>query len=127
MGLIDWWRSHKNHPQVKVTPTSQSVSTKLFLFALILSLACACRDSNSTLQKGNIFNFDGAARTYDLFVPSDLGSSTSPLVILFHGATSNTNAMTGERRGKAPIADDEGGWGRGREGETKWRLSHLQL
>ncbi|MCF6237691.1 MAG: hypothetical protein L3J79_02570, partial [Candidatus Marinimicrobia bacterium] len=52
-------------------------------------------------------------RTYDYYVPSMLGDSPNPLVMILHGGGSNTDDMTGESGFKAPykvwmdIADAE--------------------
>lgn len=41
-------------------------------------------------------------RTYDLYVPTKLGTSPRPLVLLLHGHIGNADVMTGENRKAAP-------------------------
>lgn len=96
------------------------------LILAIISCLCifGCSDSSSKyyyinkspkpgLLTQNTIVVEGVTRTYDYYVPKDLGSSSIPLVFLLHGGGSNTDDLTGESGFKAPykvwmeIADTE--------------------
>ena len=80
-------------------------------------VSCNKQDDVENLKSGlfsqNTIIVDGITRTYDYYVPSNLGSSPLPLIFLLHGGGSNSDDLTGESGFKAPykvwmdIADDE--------------------
>jgi polyhydroxybutyrate depolymerase len=45
---------------------------------------------------------DDLTRTYDLYIPRDLGSAPRPVVLLLHGHSGDADVMTGQNRKKAP-------------------------
>ena len=92
---------------------------KLISAIILISLFFNCHKPSdveipeSGLFTNNTIVVEGVTRTYDYYVPSDMGSSLSPLVFLLHGGGSNTDDLTGESGFKAPykiwmdIADAE--------------------
>lgn len=91
----------------------------LVLFSHIIGCNAQNEIENETehLQSGlftqNTIVVDGIPRTYDFYIPSNLGTSLAPLVFLLHGGNSNSNDLTGKSGFKAPykiwmeIANDE--------------------
>jgi polyhydroxybutyrate depolymerase len=81
--------------------------------AVLLSTSAAAREAPKNLLRDQQLIVDGVARTYDLYVPSDLGTKPRPLVLLLHGHIGDADVMTGENGKKAPykvwlrIADRE--------------------
>lgn len=82
---------------------------------LLLSLLClfGCPDSSTPdtddgesplpgLFIDNTIIVDDVARSYDYYIPDDLGDTFCPLVFLLHGGGSNTDDLTGESGYKAP-------------------------
>jgi polyhydroxybutyrate depolymerase len=82
---------------------------------LLLSLLCllSCSDSSTPgaddgesplpgLFIDNSIIVDDVARSYDYYIPDDLGDAFCPLIFLLHGGGSNTDDLTGESGFKAP-------------------------
>ena len=56
------------------------------------------------LFASHAIEIDGTSRSFDFFIPTNLGPSEPPLVFLFHGAKLNTDHLTGERGRVAPYS-----------------------
>lgn len=93
---------------------------------LTISLLSICSCSDTSMPDGDegesplpgLFTdhaliVDGSTRSYDYYIPDNLGSSLRPLVFLLHGGGSSKDDLTGESGFKAPykvwmdIADSE--------------------
>lgn len=93
----------------------------LFLLVLIANLvSCSGSSSDSTQETDDIglfanhsVVFEGLTRSYDYYIPNNLGSSPRPLIILLHGGGSRSEDLTGTSGFKAPytvwmdIAEEE--------------------
>lgn len=88
-----------------------------FIILIFLFISCHKPTENDNQVENGLFTktivVEGKTRTYDYYIPTELGSSLSPLVFLLHGGGSNSDDLTGESGFKAPykvwmdIADDE--------------------
>ncbi len=76
---------------------------------IVCLLGCNKQDDIDNLQNGlikqNTIIVDGITRTYDYYIPSNLGSSSIPLVFLLHGGGSKSDDLTGESGFKAPYKE----------------------
>lgn len=98
-----------------------SSSDTLLVLTLMVSMSglIGCSGSNNQespeygLFTENEIVVDGLRRTYDYYVPEELGTSPVPLVFLLHGGGSESADLTGENGFQAPykewlrIADEE--------------------
>ena len=89
-----------------------------FIILIFLSISCHKPTDNEEPYESGLFTnntiiIDGITRTYDYYIPSNLGSSLVPLVFLLHGGGSKSDDLTGESGFKAPykvwmdIAEEE--------------------
>ncbi len=99
----------------------QRIEKKIKILGLLVlvSYIVSCNKQNdvenpkSGLFTQNTIIVDGITRTYDYYIPNNLGSSLRPLVFLLHGGGSRSDDLTGESGFKAPykvwknIADEE--------------------
>jgi len=54
------------------------------------------------LMQHNTMQIDGMERTYDLYIPSDPGTSSHPLIFLLHGHGGSVSQLTGQNGNAAP-------------------------
>jgi len=54
------------------------------------------------LMQHNTMQIDGIERTYDLYIPSDPGTSSHPLIFLLHGHGGSVSQLTGQNGNAAP-------------------------
>lgn len=93
--------------------TNETLKLSVVLFALTCVQGCSSsfppvlgpeQPATSGLNKNSTILVDGVSRSFDFYIPKDLSSSPHPLVFLFHGARSSTDALTGETISKAPYS-----------------------
>ena len=65
-------------------------------------LICHVNLAQADLYRGMKLIVDGMVRTYDLYIPGNLGDGPRPLLIMYHGHIGNSDVMTGENGKKAP-------------------------
>jgi polyhydroxybutyrate depolymerase len=93
-------------------------SFSLLIFVVILfniSTVCAGEKTptTSSLIQHKTVQIDGIERTYDLYIPTGLGTGTHPLIFLLHGHSGSASQLTGQNGKAAPhkvwleIADRE--------------------
>lgn len=81
---------------------------KILGLLVLVGLAVSCNkkkdeeNPKTGLSTQNTIIVDGITRTYDFYIPSELGSSPVPLVFLLHGGGSSSNDLTGQSGFKAP-------------------------
>lgn len=95
----------------------QRIKTLGLLVLVSYIVSCNKQDDVENPASGlfskNTIIVDGITRTYDFYIPNNLGSSSTPLVFLLHGGGSKSDDLTSESGFKAPykvwmnIADDE--------------------
>lgn len=56
------------------------------------------------IHRDQAIEIAGVSRQYDFFMPANTGEEDLPLVFLFHGSRSDTDALTGATLSKAPFA-----------------------
>ena len=59
-------------------------------------------ESNGGLIKNQELDVKGLVRTYDVYIPAELGDQKRPMVLLLHGHMGDADVMTGKNGKKAP-------------------------
>jgi polyhydroxybutyrate depolymerase len=71
-------------------------------FAISLVYAGEKTPGIGGLMQHNTLQIDGMERTYDLYIPSDPGTSSHPLIFLLHGHGGSVSQLTGQNGNAAP-------------------------